>query len=91
MRIRWTVPAAKDLEGIKIYLEGNSPHLAEPTVRRIYESILTLKNAPNRGRPGRRAGTRELVLSPLPHLVIYRLRGDAIEILHIYHGTQNWA
>jgi toxin ParE1/3/4 len=39
---------------------------------------------------GREDGTRELVLTPLPYIVVYRVREDAIEILHVYHGAQNW-
>jgi plasmid stabilization system protein ParE len=59
MRIRWTVPAADDLESIKNYLQRHYQHFAEPTVRTIYQRIRSLKNAPNRGRPGHRSGTRE--------------------------------
>ncbi len=33
MRIRWTVPAADDLQKIKSYVQRNYPHFAEPTVR----------------------------------------------------------
>lgn len=43
MRIRWTVPAADDLESIKDYLQKDSRHLAEPTVRTIYKRIRSLK------------------------------------------------
>ena len=46
MRIRWTVPAADDLENIKNYLQQNYPHFAEPTVRTIYERIRLLKTSP---------------------------------------------
>jgi addiction module RelE/StbE family toxin len=90
IRIRWTVPAAGDLENIKDYLERYYPHFAEPTVRAIYQRIRTLKTSPNRGRPGHRSGTRELALTPLPYVVVYSVRAEAIEILHIHHGAQNW-
>ena len=40
MRIRWTVPAAADLESIKSYLQQHYPHFAEPAVRAIYQRIL---------------------------------------------------
>ena len=90
MRIRWTVPAADDLEAIKDYLNNHYPAFAEPTVRKIYAHVRSLKAAPNRGRPGHRSGTRELVLSPLPYIVVYWVRGQAVETLHIYHGAQNW-
>ncbi|PYT30157.1 MAG: hypothetical protein DMG57_09190 [Acidobacteria bacterium] len=81
MRIRWTVPAAEDLEGIKDYLNQHYPHFAEPTVRTIYQRIRSLKTAPNRGRPGHRSGTRELPLSPLPYVVVYAMsRGTPIDL-----------
>ena len=86
MRIRWTVPAATDLAGIKDYLQKHFPHFAEPTVRTIYERIRSLKTSPNRGRPGHRSGTKELALTPLPHLVVYSVKAEAVEILHIYQA-----
>jgi len=55
MRIRWTFPAANDLDGIKNYLQELFPHFAEPTVRTIYS-----------------------------------VKDDVLEILHIYHGAQDW-
>jgi toxin ParE1/3/4 len=90
MRVRWTVPAAEDLEGIKRYLDQRYPHFAEPTVRTIYQRICALKTAPYRGRPGHRSGTRELPITPLPYIVVYAVKHEAVEILHIYHGSQDW-
>lgn len=40
------------------------------------------------GRPGERKGTRELISAP--YVVVYRLHKDAVEILHVWHGAQNW-
>ena len=39
MRIRWTLPAADDLENILTYLQQNHPHFAESTVRTIYRAF----------------------------------------------------
>ncbi len=90
MRIRWTVPAADDLESIKNYLVEHYPHFAEPTVRTIYQRIRSLKTTPNLGRPGHRSGTRELPLTPLPYVVVYSVSAEAVEILHVHHGAQDW-
>jgi toxin ParE1/3/4 len=49
-----------------------------------------LAQFPEQGRTGRKSGTRELALSGLPYLAVYRLNGDAIEILRILHGAQIW-
>jgi plasmid stabilization system protein ParE len=77
IRIRWTA-------------QTRYPQFAEPTVRAIYRRIRFLKTAPNQGRPGHRSGTRELTLALLPYLVVYSVSAEAVEILHIYHGTQDW-
>lgn len=90
MRIRWTIPAADDLASIKDYLQRHFPPYAEPTVRMIYQRIRSLKQSPHRGRPGHLSGTRELPLTPLPYVVVYSVKTDAVEILHIYHGAQDW-
>jgi toxin ParE1/3/4 len=90
MRIRWTVLAADDLESIKNYLQKHFPQFAEPTVRTIYLRVRSLKTTPYRGRPGHRSGTRELPLTPLPYVVVYSVKADALQILHIYHGAQDW-
>ena len=90
MRLRWAVPAADDLGSIKSYLQQHYPQFAEPTVRTIYEGIRSLKASPYRGRPGHRSGTRELPLTPLPYVVVYAVKPAAVEILHIYHGAQDW-
>ncbi len=59
-------------------------------VRSIYEAPGALRALPHRGRPGKNAGTRELILSPLPWIVIYTVRDDAIDIVRILHGAQRW-
>ncbi|MFZ0802742.1 MAG: type II toxin-antitoxin system RelE/ParE family toxin [Terriglobales bacterium] len=91
MRIRWTEPAARDLTQIADYLEK---HGSGATARRVALSINKriggLTRFPEQGRTGRKSGTRELVLTDLPYLVVYRLGGDSIEILRILHGAQMW-
>jgi toxin ParE1/3/4 len=78
------------LESIKNYLQQHHPHFAEPTVRTIYQRIRSLKTSPHRGRPGHRSGTRELALTPLPYVVVYVVKAEAGEVLHIHHGAQDW-
>ncbi|HEY9127724.1 MAG TPA: type II toxin-antitoxin system RelE/ParE family toxin [Acidobacteriaceae bacterium] len=70
MRIRWTTPAADDLEAIKAYLDIHYPSFSKQTIRKLYDSVRSLKTMPERGRPGMRAGTRELVVHPLPYIVV---------------------
>lgn len=44
---------------------------------------------PALGRPGRVAGTRELVLPKTPYVVAYRIM-EAVEILAVMHGAREW-
>ena len=40
------------------------------------------------GRLGERPGTRELVAPP--YVIVYRVKDDVVEILHMWHGAQDW-
>jgi toxin ParE1/3/4 len=90
MRIRWTPASADDLQNISDYLHEKHPQFAQTTVGRLYSEIRQLGRFPSRGRPGRELGTRELVLTGLPYVVVFRSTDQMVEILRIYHGSQNW-
>ena len=66
MQLRWTEEAADDLEHIAGYLLTHTPSRAQDLVRAVYDAPSDLLTFPNRGRQGKKEGTRELVLSPLP-------------------------
>lgn len=89
MPIRWTPAAAADLQGIYDYLKEHESHLARPTLIEIRKSARSLKKFPLRGREGREQGTRELLHWRLPHIIAYRVKLDAVEILHIWHPAQD--
>ncbi len=90
MQLRWTADAANDLEHIADYLFEHAPEHAAELVRKIYNAPLALLNFPHRGRPGKKEGTRELVLRSLPYIVVYQVSGDVIHIARILHGAQKW-
>ena len=91
MRIRWTQPAALDLTNICEYIRE---HVTPATSRRvallIYRSVSSLEKFPHRGRMGRKAGTRELVMTNLPFVIIYRVRESIVEVVRVLHGAQDW-
>ena len=90
MQLRWTEEAASDLERIADYLLLHAPDRASELIRVVYDAPSTLLTFPNRGRTGKQEGTRELVLTPLPYIVVYTVRGDAIIVVRILHGAQQW-
>lgn len=89
MRLRWTPAAAADLEHISEYLKDRHPHYRQPTMRKLYQAICSLADSPQRGRLGREDGTRELLFSPLPYVAVYRVGEQSIEVLRVYHSSQN--
>jgi len=91
VRLRWTELAVQDLKNICDYLdERDGPDAARRIALKIYESLNSLPEFPRRGRPGRKPDTRELVISGLPWLAIYRIREEVIEVNRILHGAQRF-
>ncbi|MBL8296044.1 MAG: type II toxin-antitoxin system RelE/ParE family toxin [Bryobacterales bacterium] len=91
MRLRWTTPAIDDLTQI---CDFTRERFGEAQARRaaigLYEAADSLKAMPQRGRKGRKAGTREIIASNLPFIIVYRVGQDAVEILRILHGARQW-
>lgn len=90
MRIVWTDLAVSDLAAARAYIAQENPQAAERQVARVLAAVGGLLRFPEIGRPGRRAGTRELVINRTPYIAAYRLRGDTIEILRVIHSRQRW-
>jgi addiction module RelE/StbE family toxin len=90
MELRWADAAAADLENIANYLFENTPGRAAELVREIYNAPAALRAFPYRGRLGKKEGTRELVLIPLPFIVAYQLTVEVIHVVRILHSAQKW-
>jgi toxin ParE1/3/4 len=91
MLVRWTPAAADDLEQVATYLKQHHPEYAQATVERLYAAAESLSEFTMRGRPGRQPGTRELVVTRLPYVVIYALRDDAVWIIRVLHTARERA
>ena len=81
--------AADDLEGISDYLHLHHPPFANSMIQRLYDSAKSLKQLPYVGRVSKKSGTRELVLAPLPYLLIYAVDDQSVHILRFLHAAQN--
>jgi toxin ParE1/3/4 len=90
MRIVWTEPALLDLTAARANIARDSSPVADRQIGRVLAAASILLQFPEIGRPGRRPGTRELVVSRTPYAAAYRLRGDMIEILRVLHARQRW-
>tara|TARA_R110000787_G_scaffold9034_3_gene31738 strand:+ start:1251 stop:1535 length:285 start_codon:yes stop_codon:yes gene_type:complete len=88
--IVWSPEARRDLLDILDYISADDPAAAMRVLDTIEKAVSALSVHPRRGRPGRRKGTRELVLPDLPYFVPYRLHGTDIEIARILHTARRW-
>ena len=94
MQIQWTDLAEDDLFHIEEFIrEQNSQQVAVNTVLKVIDTVeLILPQHPFAGRNGRVKNTRELVVSGLPFLVIYRFLSEksAVQILRVLHEKKRW-
>ncbi|HSH42504.1 MAG TPA: type II toxin-antitoxin system RelE/ParE family toxin [Arenicellales bacterium] len=90
MRLVWTRRARADLEEIFDYILQDNPTVASSVLDRIGEASLSLVEHPGMGRPGRVAGTRELVVAGLPWILPYTAHPDAVVILRVLHAARQW-
>jgi toxin ParE1/3/4 len=90
VQLKWREEALANLDAEAEYISQDSPAAAVRTVAAILDAIGNLKRFPALGRPGRVSGTRELVVSGTPYVVPYRVRGDTIELLLVFHASRRW-
>jgi len=90
VQVRWLRRALNNLDEEAAYIARDDPGAAARIVERIVTSVERLGAHPVSGRPGRVPGTRELVVSGTPYLVPYRVRGETVEILRVFHGARKW-
>jgi toxin ParE1/3/4 len=87
MAVKWLKTALQNLGAIADYIALDNPERAVTFIQEIREKTNVLPDFPSVGRSGRVAGTRELVVHK-NYIVIYRMKGESIEILRVRHVAQ---
>ena len=90
MIIHWTAVARAELYEAWRHISQDNIEAADRIVQRLQTASLQLSLFPKIGRSGRRARTRELVVSGTKYILIYRVTQRGVEILHVRHGRQDW-
>jgi len=91
VRVRWLRRALRNLDEEAEYIARDNPLAATRIVERIATGVERLAIHPASGRPGRVPGTRELLVSGTPYIVPYRVRGETVEILRVFHAARKWS
>ena len=90
MNLVWKAPAFNDLKGIKDYISLENPAAAIRVAKHLRDSASKVIANPYIGRAGTLAGTRELVVSNIPYILVYQLSDNEIQILRVVHTSRFW-
>jgi toxin ParE1/3/4 len=94
MLVRWLRNALKNLDDEAAYIAVDDSANARLVVERVLQAVSMLSEQPGLGRPGRVHGTRELIVAKTRYIVPYRVRGNVVEVLRVFHTSrrrpQHW-
>jgi toxin ParE1/3/4 len=90
MRVVYSPRATRDLEKIAAYYRTTAgPRIAAAIAERIEYLVDRLGHLPESApRVVDRSGVRVVLVLRYPYKIFYRLRRDAVEILHIRHTAR---
>jgi len=87
--LRWTEHAVAQLAAVAEYVSLSSPVYAEHLVDRLAHRLDQAREFPMSGRVVPEFGRDEIrELIEWPYRLVYRVHGDAIEVLSVLHGRQ---
>jgi len=88
MRVRWLRKALRNLDDEATYVAADDTAAARLVVKRVLDAVAMLAEQPGLGRPGRVPGTRELIVAKTRYIVPYRVRGETVEVLRVFHTSR---
>jgi len=88
VHVEWLRAALDNLNAVAEYISRDNPVAAARTVAAIVNAVEDLKQFPALGRPGRVSGTRELVVLGTPYIVPYRVRGNVVQLIRVFHAAR---
>ena len=90
MKLVWSRRALADLTAIATYYSTNAgPTIARSIEDRFLVVLDRIRHAPESApRVSQRSSVRVVAVVRYPFRIFYRVRGDAIDILHIRHTSR---
>ncbi|WP_031359207.1 type II toxin-antitoxin system mRNA interferase toxin, RelE/StbE family [Caballeronia sordidicola] len=89
MKVVWTPEAEQDRDEVWEYIAADSVAAAARMDQLFSDTAARLVDFPELGRPGKIAGTRELI----PHdnyRLVYEIDGDTVWMLALIHTARLW-
>lgn len=88
MQVKWLRTALRNLDAEANFIANDDPAAARLVVQRVLKAVAMLAAQPELGRPGRVPHTRELVVLKTRYIVPYRVRGETVEVLRVFHTSR---
>ena len=88
MKLRLFPAAIRDLKELRAYIAADDPAAAISVAARLGKAIALIAEKPNIGRPAPQRPIREWAVPGLPYLIPYRIEGDTVEILRVWHTSR---
>jgi len=87
MEVKWTKRALQNLTSVLDYIARDKPLAAAKFGSGARKKIAILQEHPHIGRTSDVPGVRELLIHE-NYIVVYRVRGDKLEILRFRHARR---
>ncbi len=88
-RVAWAEDARSDLRSILAFIAEQNPDASE-AMNNLFEAAADgPARFPMAGRPGRRAGTREMVVHP-NYILVYHVEEKLVRIVNVLHTRRQY-
>jgi toxin ParE1/3/4 len=90
MRVRYTDPAALELDAGILYFREHAPSAVADFADSIDNAVAELLDHPYSAQETEQGGVRRKYVRRFRYSIFYAVEGDEIVILHIRHAARRW-
>jgi toxin ParE1/3/4 len=88
-QVRHTARARRDLIEIWLDIAAANPTAADGVYTRLEGRMKILETFPEAGPPRRMIAAEARALIEPPHVILYRIIGDGVQIVRVLHGARH--
>jgi addiction module RelE/StbE family toxin len=90
LTLKWSIKALIDLDQAQRYIAYENPTAARLVAQRIHDAAHRLLTHPSMGKPAHVPNARIWGVDRTPYLIVYRVRGERLEIVRLWHSRRDW-